>query len=337
MEIKDLTGISKPLTRLIEVIASGVGAVSKPYLIRRTAEAKAHEIRVIADALKDAADTQGVPVIFKDGDVEAWRRPEDSSLIVSDIKQEARLEKRVEYQERKRQNNVERITSIAASDLLTETDVPDAAPDEDWISRFFSSAQDVSSEQMQELWGRILAGEIRRPGSFSLKTLDFVRNMTRQDAELIQKLAPLTVQIHGSYVIPLADKKWLETNRSVYPSHHFMAGELGALYPTDLQNRFFYLPEQAQSVITSDDCLLLIDKNEVTEEIKLPIWKYTKIGSEIVDLISPDPDIEHMEVLGRFFVRKKARVQVGKVVEKLPDGRVRFNEMREIQIPEGGV
>lgn len=333
MEIKDLAGLSKPLTRLIEVVASGIGAVSKPYLIRRTADAKAHEITVIATALKSAADVQGVPVIFKDGEIEAWRKPEDSTFILADLNQAERSDRRVEYQERKRQNNVERITSIAASELLNETEVPDQSPDEDWISRFFNSAQDISSEQMQELWGRILSGEIKKPGSFSMKTLDFVRNMTKNDAELIQLLAPLTVRLAGVYAIPIPDKAWLESNRSIYPAHHFAGSELGALYPTDLQNRFFHAPETTQAVITAGDRLLLIDKNELTSEVQLPIWKYTRIGSEIVDLIAPDPDLESMRVVGEFFVKHKARAQLGKIIETLPDGRIRFAEMKEIKVP----
>jgi len=43
MKISDLTGLSKPLTRLIEVIASGIGAVSRPYFIKREADAHAYE------------------------------------------------------------------------------------------------------------------------------------------------------------------------------------------------------------------------------------------------------------------------------------------------------
>ncbi|MEH2395500.1 MAG: hypothetical protein V7K21_28880 [Nostoc sp.] len=39
MEIKDLAGISEPLKRLIEVMAEGFGAVSRPYLIKKNAEA----------------------------------------------------------------------------------------------------------------------------------------------------------------------------------------------------------------------------------------------------------------------------------------------------------
>jgi hypothetical protein len=332
MDIKDIAGLSKPLTRLIEVVANGIGAVSRPYLIRRTSEAKAHEINVISSALKSATEATGGSVIYKDGDIEAWSKPEDATFVVTDINLEERFEKRIEYQERKRQNNVELITSIAASNLVTDTDVPEEMPDEDWVSRFFNSAQDVSSEQMQELWGRILAGEIRRPGSFSMKTLDFFRNTTKHDAELIQLLAPLTVKINGSYVIPIPDKKWQETNRSIYPKHYITASELGVLYPTELQNRFFYLPEQTQSAITAGDRLLLINKHEATSELQLPIWNYTKIGSEIFDLISSDPDIEHMIEIGKFFINRKARAQIGRIIGTSRDGKnINYTEIEEVK------
>lgn len=53
MEITDLAGLSEPLKRLIEVISGGIGNVSKPYLIKKTADAKAYEIKVISDAMAE--------------------------------------------------------------------------------------------------------------------------------------------------------------------------------------------------------------------------------------------------------------------------------------------
>lgn len=53
MDIKDLTGLSKPLIKLVEVISQGIGAISKPYLIKKTADAKAYEIKKIAETIKE--------------------------------------------------------------------------------------------------------------------------------------------------------------------------------------------------------------------------------------------------------------------------------------------
>jgi hypothetical protein len=59
MEIKDLTSLSKPLTKLVEVIAAGVGAVAGPYTVKRDADARAYEIETVARALSSAGLPEG--------------------------------------------------------------------------------------------------------------------------------------------------------------------------------------------------------------------------------------------------------------------------------------
>lgn len=44
-------------------------------------------------------------------------------------------------------------------------------PDDDWMNSFMRFAEDASSERMQDLFGRILAGQILRQGAFGLATL----------------------------------------------------------------------------------------------------------------------------------------------------------------------
>ncbi|WP_152535164.1 DUF2806 domain-containing protein, partial [Candidatus Synechococcus spongiarum] len=82
----------------------------------------------------------------------------------------------------KRLMNVGVIAGHAAEEL-GDTKVPDHDPDPDWAARFFDCTQDVSSEDLQKLWGRILAGEVKSPGQTSLRTLSILRDMTQQDAK----------------------------------------------------------------------------------------------------------------------------------------------------------
>lgn len=330
MEIKDIVGLSKPLTRLIEVISQGIGAVSGPYLVRKNADAKAHEVRVISSALKEVAEQHHLPVVFKDGQVEIWQKPEDKTLILEQIDGETRATQRLEYKERKRQRNVESITSISAIELQDQTDVPDERPDEDWINRFFSAAEDVSSEQMQELWGRILSGEIKKPGSYSLKTLDFVRNLTKADATLLELMTTLAVIYNGSAILSTHDKEWLKDQRNIYPGHHFAISELGAMYPTDLNYRVFTDPSIQQVVFVSGGLILLVDRGSITSEIQLPVWKFTSIGEELLQLTPPVGDEAYLESLGRFFISRNATAKLARVVEQLPSGHIRYNFLRDI-------
>jgi hypothetical protein len=63
--------------------------------------------------------------------------------------------------------------------------------DPDWVARFFGSAQDVSNEDMQKLWARILAGEVVKPGTFSLRTLEVLKNLSQREAERFQEAASM--------------------------------------------------------------------------------------------------------------------------------------------------
>lgn len=333
IEIKDVSGLSKPLTRLIEVISEGIGAVSRPYLTKKNSEAKAHEIRVIAAALNDVAEQHHLPVIYKRGSIETWQKPDDSTLALEPLPAQDRTALRVDYQERKRQKNLENITSIAATELANEQDVPVDKPDEDWTTRFFSSAQDVSSEQMQNLWGRILAGEIKRPGSYSLKTLDFIRNITKADALILEHIGRLAVEFGDTTFVAAQNKKWLQDRYQVFPGHHFALSELGALYPTDLNLRVFREDSIQEQAFISGEMILLVKRGDIKSEIPLPIWKFTVVGRELLALVPNAQDESYLESLGMFFVERKGTAFLAKLTERLPDGRIGYNTIREISAP----
>ena len=80
-----------------------------------------------------------------------------------------------------------------AADELGDKEVPDHEPDPDWTARFFDYAQDVSSEDMQKIWAKILAGEVENPGRTSLRTLDTLRNMTKRDAEMFRDMCDFVI------------------------------------------------------------------------------------------------------------------------------------------------
>lgn len=71
-------------------------------------------------------------------------------------------------------------------------DIPDPAShgpskeppmiDDDWLNVFERYAEDASSERMQKLWGRVLAGEIRTPGKYGMRTLRFLSEFSQADA-----------------------------------------------------------------------------------------------------------------------------------------------------------
>ena len=63
----------------------------------------------------------------------------------------------------------------------------DAQLDDDWLNYFERHAEHASSERMRDLWARVLAGEIRKPHSFSLVTLRFLSELDKDIATLFEE------------------------------------------------------------------------------------------------------------------------------------------------------
>lgn len=90
--------------------------------------------------------------------------------------------------------NVAKAVLRAEEELRDDQSIPaDGKPADDWLYRWRDYAGSVSSDELQAIWGRILAGEIKSPGLYSYRLLDFVRNLTKDEAALIEKVVPFVL------------------------------------------------------------------------------------------------------------------------------------------------
>lgn len=116
---------------------------------------------------------------FKKGkaevDVEMYRKEREQELLEN---QTFTL-----YEITKLKNFINTV-NFAAEDLNEDDIFSDEPVDFDWLMRFFDAVGNISNEELQKLWGNVLAGEVKNPGNFSLRTLDIVRNMTQKEAKL---------------------------------------------------------------------------------------------------------------------------------------------------------
>jgi len=110
--------------------------------------------------------------------------------------------------------NTAKVLQHAAEDLKQVPPSPDqetADITEDWLNAFEQEAVNMSSEHMQRLFGKILAGEIRRPTTYSIRTVKIMAQLDNRAAELFRNLCSvaLTLQIdphiRDSRVVAFAD------------------------------------------------------------------------------------------------------------------------------------
>ena len=85
------------------------------------------------------------------------------------------------------------------------------------LQAFFSHVQDVSDEQLQAIWGKILAGQLQVRGRTSLRTMAILRNMNRTDAERFRQIASLSIR---SFILNDSEINDKYTRRlSSFPEH----------------------------------------------------------------------------------------------------------------------
>ena len=177
------------LDKLLDYAASGIGSVAGPILAnwraRQEAQAKLTAAEGDASVLQVRANAQAK--------ARKALLPHNTKvtgeLVIADV-----ISQRIQFQEEKRQANIESVVRHAA-EQLGDKSVVDSEPDHDWTARFFSEVQDVSSEEMQLLWARVLAGQVERGGSTSVRTLQVLRNLDQATARLFRTFCSMCVFI----------------------------------------------------------------------------------------------------------------------------------------------
>lgn len=162
MEIKDLTGLSKPLTKLVDVIANGCKWIAEPYQIKRIADANAY-----ASSVQSKEE-------FKQGLRDSLLEYTKRSML--------------SIRESKQIDNLLNILNFAGQELLAIDKINDTPVSLEWSSRFFDYAQNIYDEEAQTIWAKILAQETATPGKFFKRTLDVLHNIEPFEAKWFAEL-----------------------------------------------------------------------------------------------------------------------------------------------------
>ncbi len=193
----------------------------------------------------------------------------------------------------------------------SEKEAPPEDVDQDWLNVFEKYAEDASSEKMRILWARILAGEIRAPREFSLKTLRFVSELDPYTAQLFEQYAPLVC--NGSFI---PSTPHLEGQELTQLLHLQDVGVLTGVGGT--LNQKFKIPPSGPTGLLYQNRLVLI-KAQPGLEFNVPSIILTNIGKELLTIIEQPFDL----------------VRLRELVERLPKQSFNSVELPAVGGPDG--
>ena len=155
--------------------------------------------------------------------------------------------------------------------------------DFDWYVRFYEAVGNISNEKMQEIWAKILAGEVDHPGRFSLKSIDILKNISKSDAELFERLCACSFSNGSNTFVPNYDE-YLKSSDVKY-SEILRLDELGLINSSGLLVLKINVPQGNNIVFCDDKYAVIIrprDGNLVPIDIKQ--FPLTSAGRELYQI-----------------------------------------------------
>lgn len=333
MKLNDILGIGKvlPIDKLIDIVSNSVGRISKPYFdkkdidtqayaIKKLAEAKADEMKIMANAIKENFQLTGGEIEYKEDKIaisspkELPAKANESILIEPPI--EKRVEERINFQEVKKQINIENVTAHAAEELKNEGPITDEPVDEDWTTRFFRIAEEVSNEEMQALWGKILAGEIKQPKTYSLRTLELIRNLSKREADTFMKVANFAIKSGSkNYLFKGKNDKQFSEKYNIHYNDIALLTEIGLLQPGTFVNyQFITQPKDDQRAFSSGNIVIVVNVKANTPTIKMPVNVFTNAGNELLKLIKPNPPFDYLTYFANSIKNEQVKVKYAHIL-----------------------
>lgn len=170
--------------------------------------------------------------------------------------------------------------------------------EEDWFHRWRAGAENVSSDELQKLWGKILANEVGRPGSSSLNTLDVMRRLSAGDARFVERI--LSYSFGPQVIFGTKDPR---ASRELSPDDLLLAQELGIVASTSLIGahtlKWIGMPgERKIAVKLPSGQGLIFEKDAPPISLELPVIPLTRVGREFLKIGSfSEAPIEYLQAI----------------------------------------
>lgn len=277
MDIKDLAGVSTPSSKLIEVISAGVGKLYEPRAIRQRADAEAYAVKALTEA-KGAAlviETEAQAI----ADI---RRLEILANSDPDLLERARL--RLLAREAEGLRNIEAIAEESFKQLPKQ--ISDQPVTDDWRRKFFQEAENICDADLQLLWGKVLAGETASPGSYSVRTLDTLKSLSKSEAEAFRTLCGLASSLGDVVKIAGNGLKQFGVDDDVLLS----LIDAGLLHESNQLCRHFHdIHETATEIVIQNNGVFFQLSGQILRHVSIPVHYLTRAGKELQNLIAPNP------------------------------------------------
>lgn len=177
--------------------------------------------------------------------------------------------------------------------------------DFDWFCRFFDAASNISNQDMQNLWASVLAGEVFAPGSFSLRTIDTLYNMSPVEAELFKSICRIIIddsKLFSSFGTNGEIGQEINEEYGFNNDSLRILEECGIINGLMMRSQLVLLAEESGGFICGDRLLLLQPKSQEKIIIPYNCYSLTMVGHQLYSIVYSESDDAYLEKIGRAII-----------------------------------
>lgn len=306
------------------IIDRGVGGLLGPWQTKRMGQAETevrkNELLMIADTENQIAIARkrttplfytAIKQIGSNGEAELLRSnfdvlPNiDLGAVIKSVERADALEKV------QGEINISRALLIAEKELLfDESDVPVESIEDDWLRNWRDSTMKVSSEKLQTMWGKILAGEVKNPGTYSLRVLELLKSLSESEAKTISLVAKYLVQnnLHRDH-LPYIDKVGLNLGVLLeLQSIGILVGvdseSLGIEYESQRENEYL-------SYLRCNNKSIQVSHEDQSKKLSFQVISVTGAGQMLIGLGEFEADTKYLLQFSRKLIGDGYKVSMG--------------------------
>lgn len=208
--------------------------------------------------------------------------------------------------EKRKMNNTISVVDLAQTQFTEGEQASDEPVNSDWLNRFFSIVEDVSDKDMQQLWARILAGEVKRPKSYSLRTLELLKNISPKEAEVIN--------LASEYLI---EEQLLCTGDSLGANAIICSkmDELGIICGEQMMYKYFANAGEPRNIVVGNNAYCLRVHPNAQLHIPIRCYQITTVGREIFSLTNADSLKFALKLAKHFDTESVSKVELFKIIK----------------------
>lgn len=190
--------------------------------------------------------------------------------------------------------------------------------DADWMVRWRDGAQDAVSVQLKRYWARLLAGEVLKPSTYSVRTMEFMRTISRRDLEMMTICSRFCFD------------GFIYRSPGTYFSAALHLPMFEQLEELGLLRGVYGRPESWSLESTTDDDFrvilpcgrkaIFIEGGNPSDDFRLPVYKLTRFGREVFSLSQVDADMAYMMAVANELKKRGFQVRLGDWVSESGQG-----------------